>query len=69
MEEIIPMIKLNRKLIDDPKTAREVMMSVTAALYTGMNKNTPLQEAGEIAGLCAGMWRVCDVLSAMAGGE
>ena len=35
------MIKLNRKLIDDPKTAREVLMMVTAALYTGMNKNTP----------------------------
>ena len=63
------MIKLNRKLIDDPKTAREVLMMVTAALYTGMNKNTPLQEAGEIAGLCAGMWHVCDALTEMGGGE
>lgn len=63
------MIKLNRKLIDDPKVAREVLMMVTAALYTGMNKNTPLQEANEIAGMCAGMWRVCDALSEMAGGE
>ena len=63
------MLKLNRKLIDDPKAAREVLMMVTAALYTGMNKNTPLQEANEIAGMCAGMWRVCDALSEMAGGE
>lgn len=63
------MIKLNRKLIDDPKKACEVLMMVTAALYTGMNKNTPLKEAGEIAGLCAGMWRVCDALIEMGGGE
>ena len=63
------MIKLNRKLIDDPKNAREVLMMITAALYTGMNKNTPLQEAGEIAGLCAGMWHVCDALNEIARGE
>ena len=63
------MIKLNRKLIDDPKHAREVLMMITAALYTGMNKNTPLKEAGEVAGLCAGMWHVCDMLSEMDGGN
>lgn len=63
------MIKLNRKLISNPKVALEVMMEVTAALYVGMNKDTPLKEAGEIAGLCAGMWRVCDVLQEMAGGD
>lgn len=63
------MIKLNRKLIDDPKNAREVLMTVAAALYTGMNKNTPVKEAAEIAGICASMWHVCDVLADMAGGE
>ena len=59
------MIKLNSKLIDNPKNAREVLMAITAALYTGMNKNTPLAEATKIAGLCAGMWHVCDALGEM----
>ena len=59
------MIKLNSKLIDNPKNAREVLMAITAALYTGMNKNTPLAEATKIAGLCAGMWHVCDALAEM----
>lgn len=63
------MIKLNCKLIDDPEKAYEVLMMITAALFTGMDKHTPLQEANEIAGLCASMWRVCDALSEMAGGE
>lgn len=63
------MIKLNRKLIDDPKKAYEVLMMITAALYTGMNKHTPLQEANEIAGMCVSMWKVCDALSELAGGE
>ena len=63
------MIKLNSKLIDDPKVAQEVMMAVTAALYTGMRKDTPMEEAVEIAGICAAMWKVCDALSEMAGGE
>ncbi|MBQ4430345.1 MAG: hypothetical protein II877_02495 [Synergistaceae bacterium] len=62
-------IRLNARLIDDPKAAREVLMSVTAALYTSMNRNTPMSETAEIAGMCAGMWRVCDALSEMAGGE
>ena len=61
-------LRLNAKLIDDPKAAREVLMSVTAALYTSMNKRTPMAEAAEIAGICASMWHVCDVLSEMAGG-
>lgn len=62
------MLKLNSKLIDNPKEAHEVLMMVTAALYTSMNKNTPMQEAAEIAGLCASMWKVCDALKAMDGG-
>ena len=61
-------LRLNAKLIEDPKTALEVLMSVTAALYTGMDKGMPMAEAAEIAGICALMWRVCDVLSEMAGG-
>lgn len=68
MEEFYTMLKLNRKLIDDPKAAREALMTITAALYTSMNKNTPMQEASEIAGLCAGMWKVCDALEALSGG-
>lgn len=63
------MLNLNVKLINDPKGALEALMAVTAALYTGMNKETPLQEACEIAGICAGMWSVCDALSEIAGGE
>ena len=61
-------LRLNAKLIEDPKAAREVMMSVTAALYTSMDKWTPMAEAAEIAGLCASMWHVCDALSEMAVG-
>ena len=62
-------IRLNAKLIEKPKVAREVLMMVTAALYTGMGRNTPMHEAAEVAGLCASMWHVCDALSELAGGE
>ena len=62
-------IRLNAKLIENPKNAREVLMMVTAALYTGMGRNTPMHEAAEVAGLCASMWHVCDALSELAGGE
>ena len=62
------MLKLNSKLISDPKLALEVMMGVTAALYTGVNRNTPMKEATEVAGLCASMWKVCDALEELAGG-
>ena len=62
-------IRLNARLIENPKNAREVLMMVTAALYTGMSRNTPMHEAAEVAGLCASMWHVCDALSELAGGE
>lgn len=62
-------LKLNTRLIESPKVAQEVLMSIAAALYTGMNKNTPISEAVEIAGICASMWRVCDALSEIGGGE
>lgn len=62
-------VRMNAKLIENPVVAREVLMSVTAALYTGMNRNTPMNEAAEIAGMCASMWKVCDALSELAGGE
>ena len=62
-------IRLNARLIEDPKSAREVLMSVAAALYTSMDRNTPMNEAAEIAGLCASMWKVCDALSEVVGGE
>ena len=63
------MMKLNSRLIENPKTAREVLMMVTAALYTGMDRNTPMSEAAEVAGICASMWKVCDALSELVGGE
>ncbi|MBQ6971763.1 MAG: hypothetical protein IJP86_05325 [Synergistaceae bacterium] len=62
-------LRMNAKLIESPVAAREVLMSVTAALYTSMNRNTPMNEAAEIAGICASMWQVCDALSELAGGE
>lgn len=61
-------MKLNSRLIGDPKTALETMMAVTAALYTGVNRNTPLSEVTEVVGTCASMWRVCDELKRLAGG-
>ena len=63
------MMKLNSRLIENPKAAREVLMMVTAALYTGMDRNTPMSEAAEVAGICASMWKVCDALSELVGGE
>ena len=60
---------LNARLIENPKNAREVLMMVTAALYTGMDRNTPMKDVAEVAGICASMWHVCDALSEMAGGE
>ena len=62
-------IRLNAKLIENPKTALEVLKSVTAALYAGMDRNTPMSEAAEVAGICASMWKVCDALSELVGGE
>ncbi|MBR1437904.1 MAG: hypothetical protein IJ587_05140 [Synergistaceae bacterium] len=50
------MLRLNSKLIEDPKTALEMLMAVTAALYTSVNRSTPLEEAVEVAGICASMW-------------
>ena len=61
-------MKLNAKLINDPKAALEALMAITAALYTGVNRDTPLSEATEVAETCASMWRVCDELAALAGG-
>ncbi len=60
------MMELNRKLLPEPEVAIEVLMSVSAALYTGLNsrKSTP-EEREEIGALCAGMWQICDVLSEM----
>lgn len=63
------MMKLNSKLIDNPAVALEVMMAVTAAIYTGMTKETPTNEAMKIAELCASMWHVCDALKEIAGGD
>lgn len=62
-------MRLNARLIENPKKAREVLMMIAVALYTGINKNTPMSEAAEVAGICASMWHVCDVLADMAGGE
>ena len=62
-------IRLNAKLIENPKTALEVLKSVTAALYAGVDKDVPMDEAAETAELCVSMWHVCDALSELAGGE
>ncbi len=62
------MIRLNSKLIMNPKRALEELMGVTAALYTGMNRNTPKEDAAEVSGICAAMWKVCDELRELAGG-
>ncbi|MBQ6664159.1 MAG: hypothetical protein IJM68_01090 [Synergistaceae bacterium] len=62
-------LRLNTRFIEDTQTAREAMMAVTAALYTGITQNTPMGEAAEVAGICASMWKVCDALSEIAGGE
>ena len=62
-------LHMNTRFIEDVKVAREVMLSVAAALYTGMNRNTPMSEAAEVAGICASMWKVCDALGEIAGGE
>ncbi len=59
------MLKLNRKLILDPKTTREALMAVTAALYTTIGRNTPPDEAERNATLCKGMWAICDTLADM----
>lgn len=61
------MIRLNTKLIDNPEVALETMMAVTAAMYTGINKDTPVGEAREVAELCAAMWRICDALRGICG--
>ena len=57
------MLKLNHKLIINPKATREALMSVAAALYTTINRNTAPDEAESIATLCKGMWAICDTLS------
>ena len=57
------MFKLNRKLILDPKITREALMSVAAALYTTINRNTAPDKAERIATLCKDMWAICDTLS------
>ena len=38
-------------------------MSVAAALYTTINRNTAPDEAERTATLCKGMWAVCDIIS------
>lgn len=62
-------VKLNTRLIDEPKKLREAMMTITAALYTGISKSTPMEEAAETAGVCAAMWKICDALDELIGGE
>lgn len=60
------MLRFNAKLIENPRQAREALMGVTAALYTGsIKKDTPIQQASEIAGICAAMWQVCDALETL----
>ena len=36
-------MKLNVRLINDPKAALEALMTITAALYTGVNRNASTQ--------------------------
>ena len=62
-------LRLNTRFIEDAKSARESIMQVAAALYLGMNRDTPMNEAAEVAGICASLWRVCDALSEIAGGK
>ena len=62
-------LHMNTRFIGDVGAAREVMLSVAAALYTGINRDTPMNEAVEVAGICASMWKVCDALGEIAGGE
>ena len=62
-------LRLNTRFIEDAQSAREAIMQVATALYLGMNRDTPVNEAAEVAGIYASLWRVCDALSEIAGGK